>query len=237
MLDVTSGGPRVFQIGFNRCATGALFKLFQNSGVRSLHHMGRKHRKAGDLTLIDLNPQKVIHKNLRRGRPPVEGLDEFTGFFDMEYTDRHKRFENYRYFAQFAEAYPDALFIFNTRDKDRWLRSRIAHNRGKFLQKTTDLMGMTPEAVLEHWAEHYDIHTAEVAAYFADKPHRCLRFEVDRDPIDKLLRFFQPYYKLNPKRWKPVHQTDWQAVIGDYAETLFRVHKQREAERPAATAS
>jgi hypothetical protein len=26
-----------------------------------------------------------------------------------------------------------------------------------------------------------------------------------RDPIDKLLRFFQPYYKLNPKRWKPVH--------------------------------
>jgi hypothetical protein len=135
--------------GATRCGTGALYKLFQNSGVPSLHHLGRRHKVKGEFELMDENPQKRIDRNLRRGRMPLDGLEEFRGFFDMEYSDRKQRIENYRYFARFAEAYPDALFIMNTRNKDRWLRSRIAHNNGRFLQKTCERTGLSAEAVLE----------------------------------------------------------------------------------------
>lgn len=222
MSQVPGHGPFVFQIGFNRCATGAFFKLFNNSGVPSLHHCGRKHRKAGDVTLLNVNPQKVIDRNLRKGRPPVEGLEKYRAFFDMEYTDLRRRIENYRYFRSFAAAYPDALFIMNTRNKDAWLKSRIAHNDGKYLQKTCELYGMTREEVLDHWSRHYDVHTTEVAEFFGGDSDRCLWFDIDRDGVDKALDFFRPHYALDEKRWKKVHETDWQGIVGTYAASLHR---------------
>lgn len=222
MSQVPGNGPLVFQIGFNRCATGAFFKLFNNSGVASLHHCGRKHRKAGDVTLLNVNPQKVIDRNLRKGRPPVEGLEKYRAFFDMEYTDLRRRIENYRYFRSFATAYPDALFIMNTREKAGWLKSRIAHNEGKYLRKTCELYGMTREEVLDHWSRHYDIHTAEVADFFGPDSDRCLWFDIDHDGVDKALDFFRPHFDLEEKRWKKVHETDWQGIVGTYAASLHR---------------
>lgn len=220
MGDAAANGPLVFQIGFNRCATGAFFKLFQNSGVTSLHHCGRKHRMAGDMTLLNVNPQKLIDRNIRRGRPPVEGLEKYTAFFDMEYTDQRRRIENYRYFERFAEAYPDALFIMNTRDKDDWLKSRIAHNDGKYLTKMTELYGISQHDVVETWAEHYDTHTAQVEAYFGRHSDRCLWFDLDHDDVDKAVRFFMPHHRLNPKRWKQSHPTDWNTIVAAYAVNL-----------------
>lgn len=235
MTDTSVDGPFVFQIGFNRCATGAFFKLFQNSGVPALHHCGRKHRKAGDLTLMNSNPQKVIDRNLRRGRPPVEGLEKFRAFFDMEYTDQRRRIENYRYFESFAEAYPDALFIMNTRDKDAWLKSRIAHNEGKYLRKTAELFTLSQQQVVQMWSEHFDAHTAQVAAYFGRDGDRCLWFDLDRDEVDKAVRFFAPHYTLNPKRWKTSHPTDWGSVVASYALGLHGAYRDaRDRARPGA---
>lgn len=233
----TARGPFVFQIGFNRCATGAFFKLFQNSGVPALHHCGRKHRKAGDVTLLNVNPQKIIDRNLRRGRPPVEGLEKYRAFFDMEYTDQRRRIENYRYFESFARAYPEALFIMNVRDKDEWLKSRIAHNEGKYLRKMSELYALRNQEVIDMWAAHYDAHVQQVRDYFGPDSDRCLWFDIDRDEVDKAIRFFAPHYTLNAKRWKKVHQTDWQSVVGAYAASLHGTYvRARNEERVALPA-
>lgn len=220
MTDTGARGPLVFQIGFNRSATGALFKLFQKSGVKSLHYMGRMHRKAGDFTLLNRNPQKVIDRNLRSGRPPVEGLEEFRAFFDMEFTEGPRRIENYRDFDRFAEAYPEALFIMNYRRKADWLKSRIAHNKGRYLKKHCEFVGTDATGVVRHWSEHYDEHIAQVEAYFGRDGDRCVWFDIDADPIEKIVDFFRPHYTLNLKRWKRVHATDWDNTIGAYAQSL-----------------
>lgn len=234
MSDATAEGPFVFQIGFNRCATGALFKLFQNSGVPSLHHCGRRHRKAGDYTLLNQNPQKIIDRNIRHGRPPVEGLEKYRAFFDMEFTDPARRIENYRHFARFAEAYPDALFIMNVRDKDAWLKSRIAHNDGKYLRKLSELYNVSHDETVALWAEHFERHVNEVVSYFGPESPRLLWFDIDRDPVEKVVTFVRPWYALDTRRWKLVHQTDWGSVFGSYAESLHRTYAARYADGPSA---
>jgi hypothetical protein len=50
---------------------------------------------------------------------------------------------------------------------------------------------------------------------------------VDQDPIGKLLAFFRPYHELNPKRWKPVHATDWETTSGTYANRLMEAYRDR----------
>lgn len=205
MTDTTAPQQRpiAVQIGFNKCATLSLTRLFNRSGVKALHcnWSKGKGRQAKP-------PYQVrIHRNLKAGRPAFEGLERFSGFFDLELIRPKRHHENFKQFKAIAEAYPKAKFILNTRDKTKWLRSRARHTNGLYLSKNMALYNETKEQVFARWARDFDSHHANVRAYFADKPDRLVEFNISDESISKITDFFAPVFQIDPSHWEHAHKT------------------------------
>lgn len=199
---------RLFQIGFNKCATSALWRLFHDSNVKALHGSGRYWRLRGHPVLRDRAAQLQIHRNIRMGRPAVEGFEEFLAFFDMELTTATHTVENYRHFATLARDYPDARFLLNTRDKGDWLRSRARHADGAYLRFAMQRTGLSRDAVLRMWADDFDRHHDLVRDFFREEQDRLLEFDIDTTPIKTLKRFVAPELHIWPRFWRRHRVTD-----------------------------
>ncbi len=198
------------QIGFNKCATSAFAKLFQGSGYKALHSGGRIWRLQGHPAITEIAPQRRIAQNIDAGRPPLAGLEEFDAFFDMiAFTDANATpREHHKRFDLFAEAYPNAKFLLNTRDEDDWLRSRLRHDDGQFAKNWMAAAGIDQDGLIRTWRQEFRDHHARVRAYFADRPGRCLEFDTGHDDVARLIDFARPDFTLNPKRWRRVRVTD-----------------------------
>lgn len=200
--------PIVVQIGFNKCATLSLTRMFNRSGVRSLHCNWSRglNRQAGKAKKARY--QARIHDNLAAGRPAFEGFDKFSGFFDLELIRMKRHCENFKHFAAISETYPNAKFILNTRDKAKWLRSRARHSNGLYLEKYMSLYKESEEQVFARWAADFDSHHAAVRQYFADQPDRLVDFEISTDPIATIVDFVAPNFTLDPSHWGHAHKTN-----------------------------
>ncbi|MBY6069078.1 hypothetical protein KUW17_20210 [Leisingera aquaemixtae] len=205
MTDAASSQERTIavQIGFNKCATLSLTRLFNRSGVNSLHCNWSKGKGRQEKPPY----QARIHRNLTAGRPAFEGLERFSGFFDLELIRTKRHYENFKQFQAIAEAYPNAKFILNTRDKAKWLRSRARHTNGLYLSKNMALYNESEDQVFARWSREFDSHHANVRAYFSDKPGRLAEFDIAADPISKITDFFAPEFALDPAHWEHAHKT------------------------------
>jgi len=213
---------RVFQIGFNKCGTTALFRMFLRSGVKPIHSGGRYWRRRNHPAIAGRNPQVEIHINIEADLPALTGLEDFQAFFDMEYVlDMNMPpVENFRRYRVFAEQYPTAKFILNTRNKSDWLRSRARHNDGGYVQRAMDRTGLDHDGVLDMWSEDFDSHHAAVRRYFADKPGRLLDFDIDHDGSEKLVDFLQPDIALKAEHWGKWRVTDEVAASKNWQVAL-----------------
>lgn len=187
-----TGGPHLFQIGFNRCGTRTLARWFARCGYRAAHWgQGRLAR--------DLDAAK------RAGtRPflPWAGWDLISDIEHVGYDDG-VLIEGYRDFAYIESRYPDALFLLNTRRKEDWLFSRMRHRGGRYARFYADHYGLSdPRDLLERWSAEWDAHLAAVRAHFADRPGRLIEFAVDRQPVDDLARALAPRFTLDPGLWE-----------------------------------
>lgn len=209
---------KLFQIGFNKTATTALFWLFIHSGHRALHSSGRRERRRGHEVINQQHPQLRIHHNILSGLPPVEGLEDFEAFFDMEYDLPWSdiKLENFKHFARFHAAYPNAKFILNIRNKDKWLRSRERHAGGTFLKNSKRRLHLSKQEVLDRWAGEFDRHNQAVRTYFTMQPQQLLVFDIERDPIEKLIAFCAPEFTLDPAHWHQARVTDTVAEALDW---------------------
>ena len=201
---------KIFQIGFNKTATTSLYWLFINSGHSALHSSGRRARKKGHAAVKRVHPQIQIHHNILAGLPPVQGLDDFEAFFDMEYDFPRNgiNLENFKFYRQFAEAYPNAKFILNTREKDDWLRSRARHQDGDYLGRTMVRLGLTEKQALQHWADDFDRHHDAVNEYFLTQQGRIFEFKLGETSISELVDFCQPQFQIDSDRWGEARVTD-----------------------------
>lgn len=196
--------PLAVQIGFNKCATLSLTRLFNRSGVKSLHCNWPGRRKDNTAPPYQLR----IQRNLKNGKPAFAGLDQFSGFFDLELIRPQRHFENFKQFRTIAATYPNARFILNTRDKIKWLRSRARHTDGLYLAKYMALYDESEDLIFARWARDFDIHHAAVRDYFSDKPERLVEFNIDTDDISKVVKFFSETFELDPTSWEHVHKTN-----------------------------
>lgn len=195
--------PIAVQIGFNKCATLSLTRLFNRSGVNALHCNWSKGKGRQEKPPY----QARIHNNLQAGRPAFDGLARFSGFFDLELIRPKRHYENFKQFQAITEAYPKAKFILNTRDKAKWLRSRARHTNGLYLSKNMALYNESEEQVFVRWARDFDTHHANVRSYFANKPGRLVDFDIAADPISKITDFFSSDFRLDPVHWGHAHKT------------------------------
>ena len=103
---------KIFQISFNRCGTTSLHRFLVANGMRSIHHDN------GRLAL-------QMDANLRQGRHILTGYEQYDAFSDMEFLLPPVHIEAYKFHQQILEQVPDAWFILNMRDVDRWVASRL----------------------------------------------------------------------------------------------------------------
>ena len=105
---------KIFQIGFNKCGTSTIHRYLRANGVKCVHwDDGRLAQR--------------MFANLANGDNLMAGYEGFDAFTDMEYIDQvGTLLEGYKLFPYLAAQYPDAVFILNTRDREAWIRSRLA---------------------------------------------------------------------------------------------------------------
>ena len=195
--------PRFFQIGFNRCGTVSLHRFFRLNGIPSVHHDN------GRLAI-------AMDANLRAGRPVLAGYERFEAFLDMSFLRAHIHVEIYKRWEVILEQVPEARFILNVRDVDRWVESRLAmgawtewrwerpargfgppwddSRRGTvqrippFRERYRRCHGLADmDAVVAHWREDWARHVAAVRA--SVPAGRLLAFDIECDPPEALCRF------------------------------------------------
>jgi len=179
--------PRIFQIGFNKCGTRSLYDFMSRNDIRSVHF------KRGELA-------RVMAENITAGAPPLQGIDKWVGYTDMQRVTKSGVIEACEYYPTLAAYYPRSYFILNTRDKDRWIQSRLKHgatqNYSKRYRKGLGLK--TLEETIEAWSQMWDRHHAAVPAFFEGSGQRFLTYNIETDTPDRLSEFLAPDFKTDP---------------------------------------
>ncbi len=185
---------RIFAIGFNKCGTRSLYQFFKRNGVPSIHYDGGQI--AGSM---------FRHLNNKRSLVDIRYRNKVF-FADMEniYHPEYPLYAGQCLFQQLAEEYPNSVFILNTRDKGKWLKSRILHENGHYLEYLSNKMGLTKSQLVKIWSQEWDDHHLDVLDYFRNKPRRLLVFHIENDPISKVIKFFKNIYPLQAKYYEHV---------------------------------
>ena len=154
---------KVFQIGFNKCATLSLKEFFQRNGFKSVHWDNRKW-------------DKLFIENLSKGEKLCKNHDDIIFWSDINFLQRH--------FEVFAEQYPEAKFIYNYRDIDGWIKSRKNHYseaqlNSIFINKYN--LRKNNVNLVSYWKSEYILHHHKVKEYFiGENKNRLLNFNIKK---------------------------------------------------------
>lgn len=185
---------KIFIIGFNKTGTKTINEFFSLSGVPSLH-WGK-----GTIAIImkkrDNMGLKLLNDKYER---------TYILFSDMEY-HLDLNYAHVKYYKKLEKQYPNAKFILNIRDKEKWIKSRNNHLNGKYADDLMKIYNLNLSQLNEKWRKEYDEHISDVKRYFADKNHKLIIFDIEKDNIEKLIEFF-PEYNLNKNYYKHYNKT------------------------------
>jgi hypothetical protein len=196
--------PRIFVIGPNKCGTTSFHRMFAQNKIASAHYRYKKRSVA----LMMMN-------NLALARHPFAGFDDVEAFSDLNHFERGLVYiEGARFFREIHRFEPDAYFILNTRDIDRWIVSRVNHGLDVPMAAVT---GLEVDAVLDHWRTLFKTHHDEVRSYFAGNP-RFLEFNIETHDIATVVEHLAPDYSIDPATW------------GQHFSTAERQRSAKEAE-------
>ena len=215
----------IFQIGFNRCATSSFTHFFNSNGYQAAHWRAGKIAVGMELARL-------------RDEPLLTYCKEFDVYTDMEKVNlwrlpklkwrypifwRYLHEVNYdvaekspiyafKYFKKLDKQYPDSKFIFNTRNVDKWIESRLNLNRNNDDRisyrscRCGDNVHETEKALADCWYEEWHDHCEAVRSYFADKPNKLLTFHIEEDSVNKITDFFSDI-SLDEKYWERKNPT------------------------------
>ncbi|WBU63536.1 hypothetical protein [Paracoccus aerodenitrificans] len=186
---------RIFQLGFNKCGTSNIYRFLQRSGISATRF------NRGMLATR-------IKANIEAGLKPLAGeFTRFTAFADIHYLTRNSVIEGNRYFREFYQYYPSSYFILNTRNKEEWIRARLAHGDGAYARRYSRALRLRNEnEVIQQWSEDWDRHHRSVVDYFADKPGRLLVFDINKSNPQELVNFLAADFITNSANF--LHETD-----------------------------
>jgi hypothetical protein len=127
---------------------------------------------------------------IEAGEDPIQDFPLIVGFTDMMAFEERRLLEPYKRFDYLHLWYPDALFILNTRDREHWIASRMAHEvKGMRLIPSYARVLQIPEReVPDYWRSEWDTHHKAVRAFFTAAAN-FLEFDIERDDPDKLVQF------------------------------------------------
>ena len=108
-------------------------------------------------------------------------------------------YANTRFYKLLDKQYPNSKFILNTRNKQKWLKSRINHQNGQYLSHLAKEFQLSENEMIQKWSDEWDYHHLEVISYFYEKPNKLIIFDIEKDNPVKLEKFFKNNFNLNTK--------------------------------------
>ncbi len=187
--------PKVFLAGFNKCATRSFAELFEAAGLPAMHHKLRRRFRPTALA------GRLVDENVAVRRRPFEGFEDFALYADLIHVTPTIYSEGNRHFRKVLDAYPEAIVVLNTRDREDWIRSRFNHGHGEFARRAMQALKLADEAALaDRWRADWDAQHAAVRAAAPRYPGRIHEFDLDRDAIADLIAAL-PEMGLDPAGW------------------------------------
>ena len=173
---------KFFQIGFNRCGTTSIHNFFQANGVPSVHYDGGRLAT----TMFD---------NLAQGKHILHGYERYSAFTDMEFLTQERFLEAYKLYQPIMEHVPDAKFILNIRDPEKWIVSRLTLSSRQIPINLTEKVVYRGKRIL--LGNYYEMYEAshglsgvdEVAAHMRTEWDMHIASAKDAIPVDRLLVF------------------------------------------------
>lgn len=195
---------RIFQIGFNKCGTLSIHKLFYDHCVPTINTI---HWHRGYLA-------RDIHDNILHGKEPLLGYESYSVYSDMECFRTHNEKISWvsiakDYFDLLDINYPNSKFILNTRNMDNWISSRIRHMcdfspmRYGYTERLSSKIPYVEyhkqayevdsvDKIIKIWKDEWNIHHDNVITHFTYRPMDLLIFDIEKDPFSKMVDFFKP---------------------------------------------
>lgn len=186
---------KLFEIGFNKCATRAVYVLLRSAGIPSRHWV------KGDLALD-------LEDAIANDKLPFEKYEGIRFFSDIVHSNDERVFEGYKHYKFLFDKFPDAKFIYNLRDKQKWLKSRAKHGNGFELNVYRNHLNLvTDEEVIAAWAEDWDQHLKNVKEFFAknNATERLLFINIENPNFSEISEFVEA--KVDPSSWEIVGKT------------------------------
>ncbi|MEM6888839.1 MAG: sulfotransferase [Pseudomonadota bacterium] len=196
---------KIFFIGYNKCGTTSLHHLLASAGIRSVHYRA---------PVIDVNalrpfkPFQRIHLSLAgeivQRTSDISALkkllDRYTAFSDLFYYSENSQIEAAGLFEVFHQLYPDAFFILNDRDENKWISSRVKHDNGSLLERAMHYYQSDAESVVSTWRAQRIKHIEKVLSFFHGH-RRFLHFRIDNDDIGGVIQHLSPDFRVSEKDW------------------------------------
>lgn len=203
--------PKIFVVGFNKCGTTSLHKMFRRAGIASSHY--RHNGADGSSQVI----AETMASNARAGQPLLTGIEDATAYSDMDMCSKHSYLSGIGQFRQLDRQYPGSRFILNTRDPENWLNSRCRHFNGGYLRRAMAQAGSRDMHEMRAiWRLDWHAHHAALQVHFAAPHDQFLIFDIERDDPKKLCAFL-PEYGLKPGQWRHHNRTPDQYRLPDLA--------------------
>ena len=175
---------KFFQIGFNKCGTTFIARLFQMNRIPTVHW--EENGLAEDIAFSKLS-----------GRAPLQRWSGVTAFTDME-SVRYINLpivEAFRDFAYLDRSFPGAVFLLNTRRVEDWIASRYRHNGGAYARACAQHHGVALPDLADLWRADWDAHLAAVRAHFADRPE-LIEIDIDEAGPTDYRAALAPFFDL-----------------------------------------
>mgnify|MGYP003633978472 CR=1 FL=1 len=185
---------KIFIIGPNRCGTTSFHRFFHHNGLRALHC------RIGSMYLA-----KEIRDRLGDDKALKAFLSRWTVYSDFVYLTDDEHFEAHGLYETYARLFPEAYFILNDRDVDRWVGSRLSF-KDDFLPRYLSSRGGTAQAAEANWRMEFAQHREAALDYFADHP-RFIHIPIDQkvasgSAIDPVIDMMKPHFKLDSNLWR-----------------------------------
>jgi hypothetical protein len=176
---------KIFQIGFNKCATCSLHTLFSEHTDPRLQSIHWDRNKLASEIIYNIN------NNISNILGTYEKYDFIS---DMEYADMNSIILVHKeYFVNLDRAYPNSKFILNVRPIDNWIQSRLKHRQEveeSYIKMYKNVFSKNTEEIIELWKRDWHDHIKNIKNYFFDRPNDLLIFDIENDNFNKLTNFF-----------------------------------------------
>lgn len=222
---------KIFQIGFAKCGTRYMYKIFTDLGYKGVYN------DYGCLA------KKIFYNFLNCNRL-LNGYEEYQYYGCMENVSMNL-FPNMLLYKTLDQQYPGSKFILNTREMDRWIEARL--QQPGFLSDylwSTDMS--CTQVVLMKWKELWNKLHKEVVQYFGDRMGTdCILFDVEKDHPKKLLLFvtqknvvkrrFQSVYDKFAVRMEPISSSESNVLKNTDVYCMYMPDREKHIKQTLAT--